>query len=325
MRTPIGPLLTSLLAGFGLAACSGGSPAVLTGAITQGQYALDNPVVIATSLGGATYLSHIQRDGTFRLTVPVGATYALSLANTVAPGKYGTMSRIDWGTADGAVRYLSIAKGGTIALGHVSRLSYVASAGGLQTQSKPLDENGSDDGDAETSDDDGAPKEIDDCEAPELSDSHCEHDVDSDHGHQGGHDKAAASDTTSDEKDGSNGAGETKVAVCHIPPGNPANAHTIVVGAPAVPAHLAHGDYLGECLDAAPTVPPSCGDTPTVTVTPPVSTPETPTPTSTTPPSTTTPTPTTATPTTGPKPCVVNADCSAGEACVDSACGFLVL
>jgi hypothetical protein len=42
-------------------------------------------------------------------------------------------------------------------------------------------------------------------------------------------------------------AGEEKVTICHIPPGNPDNAHTIVVGAPAVPAHLAHGDSLGEC------------------------------------------------------------------------------
>ena len=38
-----------------------------------------------------------------------------------------------------------------------------------------------------------------------------------------------------------------KVDVCHIPPGNPANAHTINVDVSAVPAHLAHGDYLGEC------------------------------------------------------------------------------
>ena len=41
--------------------------------------------------------------------------------------------------------------------------------------------------------------------------------------------------------------GVEKVLVCHIPPGNPENEHTIVVGAPAVPAHLAHGDSLGEC------------------------------------------------------------------------------
>ncbi len=42
--------------------------------------------------------------------------------------------------------------------------------------------------------------------------------------------------------------GVTKVKVCHIPPGNPANWHTITVGEPAVPAHLAHGDLLGSCF-----------------------------------------------------------------------------
>ncbi len=41
--------------------------------------------------------------------------------------------------------------------------------------------------------------------------------------------------------------GEAKVLVCHVPPGNPANAHTISIGATGVSAHLAHGDYLGEC------------------------------------------------------------------------------
>lgn len=39
-----------------------------------------------------------------------------------------------------------------------------------------------------------------------------------------------------------------KVTICHFPPGNRDNAHTIVVGAAAVPAHiLLHGDTLGEC------------------------------------------------------------------------------
>ena len=40
---------------------------------------------------------------------------------------------------------------------------------------------------------------------------------------------------------------EDQVTICHVPPGNPDNAHTIVVGAPAVDAHLAHGDFEGEC------------------------------------------------------------------------------
>jgi hypothetical protein len=39
-------------------------------------------------------------------------------------------------------------------------------------------------------------------------------------------------------------AGAPKVNVCHIPPGNPGNAHSISVAPSAVPAHLAHGDHL---------------------------------------------------------------------------------
>jgi hypothetical protein len=41
--------------------------------------------------------------------------------------------------------------------------------------------------------------------------------------------------------------GVEKVTICHRPPGNPENEQTITVGAPAVPAHLAHGDDIGEC------------------------------------------------------------------------------
>jgi hypothetical protein len=45
---------------------------------------------------------------------------------------------------------------------------------------------------------------------------------------------------------------ETKVVVCHVPPGNPENPHTIEVGESAVPAHLAHGDTEGACAEDAP-------------------------------------------------------------------------
>jgi hypothetical protein len=55
-----------------------------------------------------------------------------------------------------------------------------------------------------------------------------------------------------------------KVSLCHIPPGNPEKARTIVVGQAAVAAHLAHGDYLGECQAACSGVPsavPKTGQT----------------------------------------------------------------
>lgn len=42
-------------------------------------------------------------------------------------------------------------------------------------------------------------------------------------------------------------SGTTGVAVCHVPRGNPDNAHTIAIGGPAVQAHLRHGDSLGSC------------------------------------------------------------------------------
>lgn len=46
---------------------------------------------------------------------------------------------------------------------------------------------------------------------------------------------------------GSADAGD-KVTICHIPPGNPANFHTISVSANAVDKHMEnHGDFLGEC------------------------------------------------------------------------------
>ena len=39
-----------------------------------------------------------------------------------------------------------------------------------------------------------------------------------------------------------------KVLICHIPPGNPDNAHTICVGEPAVDPHQRlHGDTLDPC------------------------------------------------------------------------------
>ena len=38
-----------------------------------------------------------------------------------------------------------------------------------------------------------------------------------------------------------------KITICHIPPGNPDNAHSITISINALPAHLAHGDSEGAC------------------------------------------------------------------------------
>ncbi len=49
------------------------------------------------------------------------------------------------------------------------------------------------------------------------------------------------------------------VIICHRPPGNPANGHTISIGAPAVKAHLAKGSTVGPCT--ATTTPPTSDTT----------------------------------------------------------------
>ena len=55
-------------------------------------------------------------------------------------------------------------------------------------------------------------------------------------------------DSHDDSYDDSHGK-KDKVTICHIPPGNPDNAHTKNVSGNAMNAHLAHGDSMGECPD----------------------------------------------------------------------------
>ena len=38
-----------------------------------------------------------------------------------------------------------------------------------------------------------------------------------------------------------------EVEICHIPPGNPDNRHTLLIDESDVAAHIGHGDHLGDC------------------------------------------------------------------------------
>jgi hypothetical protein len=74
-----------------------------------------------------------------------------------------------------------------------------------------------------------------------------------------------------------------KVLVCHIPPGNPDNAHTICVSEHAVEAHQTHhADPIGACDDGGgedpPTDDPPTDDPPTDEPPPPDSDPTEPPP-----------------------------------------------
>jgi len=70
--------------------------------------------------------------------------------------------------------------------------------------------------------------------------------------------KDATEQAECDASDGSNSlADNCKVTICHVPPGNDGNRHTIRVGESAVPAHIDHGDYPGAC-DPVDPPPPQC-------------------------------------------------------------------
>jgi hypothetical protein len=80
---------------------------------------------------------------------------------------------------------------------------------------------------------------------------------DSSNNHRNGDDSNAPSvKANRDQHDGNrdgrehltSGDGQYGFTICHIPPGNPDNQHTITVGSiAAVNAHLRHGDHLGPC------------------------------------------------------------------------------
>jgi hypothetical protein len=47
--------------------------------------------------------------------------------------------------------------------------------------------------------------------------------------------------------------GDDHVQICHVPPGDPSNKHTIVIGKAAVAAHLSHhDDFVGACDQKPP-------------------------------------------------------------------------
>ncbi len=52
----------------------------------------------------------------------------------------------------------------------------------------------------------------------------------------------------------------SKVTICHIPPGNSDNPQTISVSQSAVAAHLAHGDTLGSCGNIGTVIGPEGGN-----------------------------------------------------------------
>lgn len=78
---------------------TGEGPSTLSGSIALTSYTLDNPVVIARTTRGTSYVAPVARDGRFSLVLPSTDHYRVLLASTRANGSFRAVSEIRWGAS----------------------------------------------------------------------------------------------------------------------------------------------------------------------------------------------------------------------------------
>lgn len=116
----------ALALSFALVGCVGsfdGSSSterVVTGKIVTSTYQLNNPVVVAESSDHHVYVTHLMKDGSFRLQIPTGVAYRITLANSTRSSTgYTSVARMNWPLESGPARWAKIGSGDTLDLGHV--------------------------------------------------------------------------------------------------------------------------------------------------------------------------------------------------------------
>lgn len=126
--------------------------ATLAGSLALSSYgaSLDNPVVIARALDGASYVAPAFRDGAFRLTLPSTAHYRVLVASTRADGSYQVVSDIRWGAQKAA--WGSFPRGSVVLdLGTVRPAGAAIATRSSGSGSDGSDDDESDDEDSESS------------------------------------------------------------------------------------------------------------------------------------------------------------------------------
>src|SRR6266487_4238505 len=88
-----------------------------------------------------------------------------------------------------------------------------------------------------------------------LQDESAEPETETDGDSEGGHVTTTSPLSTTTGED-QQGKGQEKVTMCHKTGSSKHPSHTIVIAAPAMPAHVAHGDTVGACAPT-PATPPT--------------------------------------------------------------------
>jgi hypothetical protein len=99
----------------------------VTGKVDTRLRTLDNASAVAIASDGRTYSSYIQKNGTFRLSLPVGKVYRVIFANSTMSGQLRTIGHLVNTTSAGRFDQIAVKEGGAIYLGSVRPVGTSAS------------------------------------------------------------------------------------------------------------------------------------------------------------------------------------------------------
>jgi hypothetical protein len=113
-------LATAIVASIGLAlvGCDGGGQArTIHGQINVTDYGLKAPVVLVESSNHLSYVAQVAVNGSFRISVPSGQSYRLTLADGTSAGSLALVSHILWTSKGQNFVWAKVQKGATINFG----------------------------------------------------------------------------------------------------------------------------------------------------------------------------------------------------------------
>jgi hypothetical protein len=100
----------------------------VTGKVDTQLRTLDNASAIAIGSDGRTFSAYIQKNGSFRLSLPVGKVYRIIFANSTMNGELRTIGHLVNSTSNGKFDEIAVKDGGTMNLGVVRPVGTSTSA-----------------------------------------------------------------------------------------------------------------------------------------------------------------------------------------------------
>lgn len=158
----------------------------VTGTVNTQLRTLDNASAVAIGSDGRTFSAYIEKNGRFKLALPVGHVYRVVIANSTMQGELRTVGHLVNPTSTGKADVIAVKEGGKLNLGKLTPAGAVPS-NGLKTQ---CDCNGSSSS--------GSAKSDDSKDAPDNWDDSDENDKDESNGDS---DKSGSSSEPADGED----------------------------------------------------------------------------------------------------------------------------